>query len=214
MTAYTFFKWFAFWSEISVLIPVLMALSQWRRLDIRLKLILGFLSAELILYLTQDVFYFVYSSNNLFLNYLFTLVFHTLLCFFFMKVLESKNEKRVVVLLLVLGYVLLGYDFETFTNKSLNFTSGLSLNILFFTLSVYSLVRYSLKTSVTLLYIQIGLSLHFLLRSFNYWTNDVLLQSQSYTVLWLNEEIIFYYLMLLVFALFTYAFYSHRYEKE
>lgn len=209
MTAYAFYKWFALIIEASIAIPVLVAVKQWKILPPALKLAATLLMSQFVFYLIQDVFLY-FGRSNLFLYYFFSIASHTLSCLFFIRVLKSKTEKRLVSLLLVLGYGLLLSDYQSVALKSINYVSSILLSILVFLLSLYSLYRYSAKFSPPLLYILIGLALQFLLWAINLLANELFLQSQSYAILWLNEKIIFYYLLLGVFALYTFAFYSHE----
>lgn len=213
MTAYDFYKWFAIGSEATVLLPVVIALRQWKNLSLIMKLVAGFLMSELLFYIAQDTFFFL-GKSTLFFNYYFTLAFHSVLGLFFIIILSTKTEKWIVFILIILGYGLLTADYPTLERKALNENSGMILSLLIFFLSIYSLYRSSSKMPSAQLYILIALSVQFLLWSLNYLANKVLLQSQSLSIIWLNQKIIFYYLLFLVFGLYAYAFNNYQHEKK
>lgn len=87
--------------------------------------------------------------------------------------------------------------------------SGLFVNLILFGLSAYFLFTKMdrMEVSSPLLLVLLALTIQFFIRSVDIFSKKYLLQSVYYGVFWFYEAIIFYYVMLLATAIFTYAFY-------
>ena len=96
MTPFKFYIWFAIFVESFPVVPVFIAFKNRNRLSKGMQFFLGFLSADLILNLISNYYYFN-GNNNLYLYYFCTLFQSTFILLTLIHFFESKYEKKIMI---------------------------------------------------------------------------------------------------------------------
>ncbi len=192
--------------EYLFLVPLILGIFKWKRLDPALRWIVIYLFFDFAISLVSNYGYRI-NINNLFLSYYYSFFWNITVCCFFYGI---SKYKRSILFLLVSGCVLVVFDYIlTAGDHGMNHSSGLFVNLALFVLSAYFLFTGMDKMEVSspLLLVLLALTIQFFIRSVDIFFKKYLLQSVYYGVFWFYEAIIFYYVILLAIAIFTYAFY-------
>lgn len=193
--------------EYLFLVPLVLGLFKWKKLDTALRWIVIYLFFDLVISLVSNYAFTVLGINNLFLFYFYSFFWNITVCCFFYGI---SKYKRSILFLLIFGCVLVVFDYIlTAGDQGMNHRSGLFVNLVLFILSAYFLFTGMDKMEVSspLLLVLLALTIQFFIRSVDIFFKKYLLQSVYYGVFWFYEAIIFYYVILLAIAIFTYAFY-------
>lgn len=193
--------------EYLFLVPLVSGMLKWKKLDPALRWIVIYLLFDFVISLISNYAYKVLGINNLFLFYFYSFFWNLTICYFFYRI---SNYKSSILFLLISGCLLVVLDYLfTVGDQGINHRSGLIINLILFGLSAYFLFTKMDKMEVSspLLLILLALTIQFFVRSVDIFSKKYLLQSVYYGVFWFYEAIIFYYVMLLAGAIFTYAFY-------
>lgn len=201
-----FYKLFGQSVEFLFLIPLVWGLLKWKKLDSALRWITAYLLLDFVITLFANYTYRILNVNNLFFSYYYSFFWNITVCCFFYRISEQWN----VLFLMIAGSALIVFDYIlTVDDKGMNHMSGLFVNLILFGLSAYFLFTKMdrMEVSSPLLLVLLALTIQFFIRSVDIFSKKYLLQSVYYGVFWFYEAIIFYYVMLLATAIFTYAFY-------
>lgn len=193
--------------EYLFLVPLVLGFLKWGRLDPAFKCIVMYLFFDFVITLFANYAYRVLHVNNLYLSYYYSFFWNITVCWFFYRI---SRYKRSILFLLVSGCVLVVLDYVlTVGDQGMNHRSGLFVNLILFALSAYFLFAKMdrMEVSSPLLLVLLALTIQFFIRSVDIFSKKYLLQSTYYGVFWFYEAIIYYYVMLLACAIFTYAFY-------
>jgi hypothetical protein len=205
-----FYYLFVQFVEYLFLVPLVLGLWKWKKLDTALRWIVVYLFFDFAITLYANYVYRVLHANNLYLFYAYSFFWNVTVCGFFNTIGQYKKE---IIVLLVLGCIVVGWDYiSNAGDMVMNYRSGLVINLVLFTSSTIFLFNKLDKTepSSSLLFILLALAVQFLVRSVDIFFKKYLLESVYYTVSWFYETIIYYYVMLLAAVIFTYAFYLIR----
>jgi hypothetical protein len=198
-------------AEIAVILPVILGLKKWKKLNKGLRFFLLLLIAEWILNLI-GIYYAIFAqTNNLFLSYYYSSFWNFLGLGFLMQLLPYK--KTVSVLMILSGLLILFEYFFFAEPYGMNYTSGLVISINIFFLSFFAFFilfnqDYSSDRINPMLLILLGLMVQFFVRGGDMFFKKLLLQTSLYANLWYYETIIYYYFMLMVVGIFSYGLYS------
>lgn len=218
MTAYKFYYYFGLFVEVAPIIPFIIGLLKWQLLPNAIKTLICFLFFELILNLISD--YFLFNRiNNLFLSYFYSFFQITFTLIYFTQISTNKEEKIIILSLIFISYSLLILEFFTSNTKFGNYFSGIFVDIAILMVSLFYFHKH-LKVSnhtnstITVFSIAATILLYFI-RIIDIFLSKYLLETQSNTLLWLDEKTIYYYFLLFSWVIYSYALISFRkYENS
>lgn len=186
MTAYKFYYYFGLFVEIFPIMPLVIGIRKWRLLPNAIKVLLFFLFTELILNLISD--YFLFNRiNNLFLSYFYSFFQVTFILIYFMQISSDKKEKFIISFFIFVSYLLLVIDFFTSKTQSINYFSGIFINIVILIVSLFYFNKYSKVNNqanfiITIFSIAATILLFFI-KIIDVFLTKFLLETQSNTLL-------------------------------
>lgn len=136
-----------------------------------------------------------------------------------MQISSDKKEKFIISFFIFVSYLLLVIDFFTSKTQSINYFSGIFINIVILIVSLFYFNKYSKVNNqanfiITIFSIAATILLFFI-KIIDVFLTKFLLETQSNTLLWLDEKTVYYYFLLFSWVIYTYAFVSFRkYENS
>lgn len=213
MTGYQFYFGLATAVEFFCIVPVLFALNKWKKLPGAYRYFALFIGCEFVYHRFQD-YYFNRNLSTRFLDHYYLFAVHTLVGLFLYIISERRIEKRGLYAWWVMGYGLLWANFFYISETEYSYIPDMLLYLGIAAWSCYFLYKISVKyiRNYSLLYLLLGLTCHAILCTIDKFAESIFIDSQAYSLIWLDEKIIFYYLLMLVFFLYTYVFYTYRHD--
>lgn len=213
MTGYQFYFGLATVVEFFCIVPVFLALKRWKVFPGAFRYFALFIGCEFIYHRVQD-YYFNRNLSTRFLDHYYLFAVHTLLGLFFLRVLETGVERRWFYGWFTAGYLLLLINFFYISKTEYSYFPDIVLNLGIAGWSCYFLYKVSVKyiRNYSLLYLLLGLTFQMVLWVVDKLSESIFIDSQAYSMIWLDEKIIFYYLLMLVFFLYTYVFYTYKHD--